>query len=623
MLLIFMLITTNIIFAKEKTKGEISSCYGLSIPLPHGKDTAIETFQDTEVRNYINDLLREKIDVFWISEDINILSAQFKDGSIIDTKEFYKGSFIVPFTDNVYKNNIIIVISTDYNYSSEIKDEGAIQTEIYRIMQPLEFRAYKLKEVKIAQHLGDSVRYSWPCYLQIADACGFFTFEFLIDFETSEFLNNEDFNVFMWPYKPNPASSVEIFKTLSDRKGINSIRQFVKNGGGYVGSCYGAAVAASGSLWPLPLFFIRRAYNVNLKSVPFSSFAIADNWMRPFLDRENMYITVSSFTDKNHPLSYGLNDTVIDFFNGAMFKWIGKKSNAISYHTDVMTKDGESDVDEGLKKDLLNTPSRVATTFGDGKIVQFACHPEYVINIPILFNNIEWKGDPYYGRRTISNALYYANSEENNTNYITTPFNNLQIDIIINNTKNISFQSDASDEFEIIIDKIETIREKINELDEKITILKSEFSSFDEKYESLGGDNRHLRYIQFYDEIYIDYLNRSIKSIEILKSILPLYLVFNESYRNIVDDMKTDIEKRTQNADNYITEIIGMNDYLFNILIKDNYNIIELFHLTKDRRKMINQYEIVLKYIPQIYFNAIKISRTCWYNLQLDLITIK
>jgi len=614
-----MLSTTNIIFAKETTKEDISSCYGLIIPLPHGKDTTIETFQDTKVRNYINDLLREKIDVFWISEDINVLSSPFKDGSKRDTKEFIKGSFIVPFTDDVYKNKIIIVISTDYNYSSEIEDEGTIQTEIYRIMEPLEFQAYKLKEVKITQHLGDSVRYSWPCYLQIADACGFFTFEFLLDFETSEFLNNENFNVFMWPYKPNPASLVEIFKTLSDQKGINSIRQFVKNGGGYIGSCYGAAVAASGSLWPLPLFFVRRAYNVNLKSVPFSSFAIADNWMTPFLDRENMYITVSSFTDKNHPLSYGLNDTVIDFFNGAMFKWIGKKSNAISYHMDVMTKDGGKDVDEGLKKVLLNTPSRVTTTFGDGKVVQFACHPEYVINIPILFNNIEWKGDPYYGRRTISNALYYVNSEGNNLSYSTTPVDNLQIDFIINITKDISVQSDTSDEFEIILDKIETIRDKINELDEKTITLKSDFSFFDEKFESLGGDNRHLRYIQFYDEIYIDYLNRSIKSIESLKSILPLYLVFNESYHNIVDEMKIDIYNRTQNADNYITKIIGMNDYLSGILTKENYNIIELFHLTMDRRKMINQYEIVLKYIPQIYFNAIKTLRTCWYNLQVEV----
>jgi hypothetical protein len=84
--------------------------------------------------------------------------------------------------------------------------------------------------------------------------------------------------------------------------------------------------------------------------------------------------------------------------------------------------------------------------------------------------------------------------------------------------------------------------------------------------------------------------------------------------------MKIDIDNRTQNADNYITKIIGMNDYLSDILTKENYNIIELFHLIMGRRKMINQYEIVLKYIPQIYFNAIKTLRTCWYNLQVEVL---
>ena len=63
-------------------------------------------------------------------------------------------------------------------------------------------------------------------------------------------------------------------------------------------------------------------------------------------------------------------------------------------------------------RSLINTPNRVVSTFGEGKIVQFACNPEYVINISILFKNLDWQGDPYYGQRSIQNALFYASSEK-------------------------------------------------------------------------------------------------------------------------------------------------------------------------------------------------------------------
>ena len=50
---------------------------------------------------------------------------------------------------------------------------------------------------KIVQYLGLPVRYSWPAYLQIADAGGFLNFDFLLDEEITSKLNNNDYNTLM------------------------------------------------------------------------------------------------------------------------------------------------------------------------------------------------------------------------------------------------------------------------------------------------------------------------------------------------------------------------------------------------------------------------------------------
>jgi len=55
------------LYGIEKVDNNISNnCYGFVIPLPSGNDSTYETFLNTKVRNLVNDLLREKIDIYWL-----------------------------------------------------------------------------------------------------------------------------------------------------------------------------------------------------------------------------------------------------------------------------------------------------------------------------------------------------------------------------------------------------------------------------------------------------------------------------------------------------------------------------------------------------------------------------
>ena len=204
----------------EYLKKKNTECYGFIIPLPSGEDTTHETFLDSKISHLINDLLRENITVYRLPSNFSILSKEiFQNGNAYEII-YKKGAFIIPFSGDIYTDALVTSILCDYNKSSEL-GEDSLRIEIYEIMTPLNLATYELVEPKIAQHLGTPTRYAWPCYMQIAESGGFLTMEFLLDNETLHHLNNNDFNVFMWPYRPEPGSIIEVARSLYDEKSLN------------------------------------------------------------------------------------------------------------------------------------------------------------------------------------------------------------------------------------------------------------------------------------------------------------------------------------------------------------------------------------------------------------------
>jgi len=508
------------------------------------------------------------------------------------------------------------VLIFDYIFDCEIEDYS-LNVEVYMILEPLDIDAYKLVEPKIAQHLGTPTRYSWPCFLQIADAGGFFTMEFLLDDETEFCLNNDDFNVFMWPYKPNPARYYEMMNTLSKVKGSNTIREFVRNGGGYIGTCYGAIVASSGSLSPIPIFSLRHAYNPYLSSIPFFDIAISDNLMRPFLDKDNLYITTGEIVDTNHPLSFGMNKTVKEFFNGAWFQFLGRKSSAIGFHRTLTNTNNNGEVPSWLENSVVDTPSWVTSTFGDGKIVQYSSHPEFINNISILFNTIEWDGDPYYGRRTIHNALFYATSEEITKICISTSYRLSFIEKFGKKTVNLPIE-------EINGSIFEDVKTRIYRLNDEIFLLKNiadeskELYLYQNEITSADEISRLIGYTSHFCNIFSEYYDKALATLDILEWIHPLLSEFDELFLKRINDLKISTSLRLNNTEEMMSKTIVIAKTLKNYIENKSSMIFYKIEISRMSRLMLNTYEIGLKYIPQTYFEMIKLVRSSWYHFEAE-----
>ena len=236
--------------------------------------------------------------MYWIATACTVVSKTLFSNTIQDIT-YGKGAYLVPLTTDINYTARAMAVITDYNITSELDPQNTLTIPIYEVLQPLTIPAYRLVEPRIAQHLGKPTRYAWPCYLQIAEDGGFLTMEFLLDTETSTFLNTNDFNVFMWPYNPDPGTILEQYKSLTNHDTCNAIRSFVRNGGGYIGSCYGALAASSGILRPFPVISLRHAYNVNLPCGPFMvGLALSDTIMTRKTSLENtLYVATIDITN--------------------------------------------------------------------------------------------------------------------------------------------------------------------------------------------------------------------------------------------------------------------------------------------------------------------------------------
>ena len=595
-------------------------CYGFVVPLPSGEDSTYESFQNSKVRHLINDLLRENVTVYWSSCNFSAMSKEINNESNIEERCYKKGDFIIAFSGDVYKDVLTTALIYDYNKTSEIEDDVFLKTELYKLMSPVSLETYKLVEPKIAQHFGTPTRYGWPTYIHIAEAGGFLNMEFLLDDETANYLNNNDFNVFIWPYNPKTGTTFEVVKSVANKEGSNAIREFVRNGGGYVGSCYGAQVASSGYILPIPIFSLRHAYNVNLSfNFPFISLSISDTLMRQkHIIDHNLYIATSEIEDTNHPLAYGINKTVKEFFNGALFLWLGPNSANVATFTGLQNEKNSS-VNPFFQKKVLGTPSWVYSTFGDGKVVLFSSHPEIVNNISMLLERYEWEGDPYYGRRTIHNALFYVTS-------------NSLTDIEINNNYPISFIEEMGEKtIDLPIppnneSTFEVIKTRLTALNGNLSVLRNisveniglVTELFNENLIIRGSMFYPVNYMYLYCNFFSDYINKTLSDLEMLDRVYPLLAEYNDSVQQRIDYLKSDLSNRLNHSEKLVFDIITLANNLKDDL-QNKRNILQKLKSIDDARYMLRTFEIGLKYIPQTHFQTLKLVRYCWYNYEASI----
>ncbi|MFH1100561.1 MAG: hypothetical protein V1726_00795 [Methanobacteriota archaeon] len=621
LLCFFILVVPSISLPARQEKLTEESCYGFLVPLPSGTDSTAETFLNSRVRQMINDLLRENVSVFWSSSDFSVLSEDMSPNSSICTRSFEKGTFFIPLSSQRNTTALITAIIFDYNQTNELEPANTLQVPVYYLLSSLSLISYPLVEPKIAQHLGTPTRYGWPCYLLIAEAGGFYTMEFFLDNETSSLLNNQDFNVFMWPYDPDPGTMVEQLQSLTNKEGGNAVRQFVWNGGGYIGSCYGALAASSGFLRPFPYISLRRAYNPDTLCIPpCIGLSISDTIMnRKQILQDTLYVATSTITNTSYPVTYGMNTTVNEFFKGPWFVWLGKNTHQIARVQALYTADLNVQNDPVLQKKVIGTPSWVVSHFGDGKEVLFSSHPEFINNISLLFEGRQWRGDRYYGRRVLHNSLFYVTAEELTTITTTTMYPLAQVERFGEKTTDLSLNTSQDDRFSLLQNRILTLETNLSSFQQMIAEL--EVLSFHMFNTGIWRNSyRYSLYPYHFSDVYKGYCQKARDTIDTLNDVLSLIQEHNFSFdTGDVSSLTNELSSRIDHADQLLSDVHLIAQHLYDLFRSNSSSLIQRLSIIEQSREMLRTFEIGLKYIPQLFFESVKLLHHLWYQYEASI----
>jgi hypothetical protein len=468
------------------------------------------------------------------------------------------------------------------------------------------------------QHLGTPVRYGWPVYLQIADAGGFYSFDFLLDNETADGLNNEEYNVFMWPYLPEPATYGEQFVSLSNSKGMEAIRSFVRNGGGYIGSCYGAFAASSGFLHPFASLSLQYAYNpyLSCKNGCYG-LSLSDSLMwHKFTGFPTHYLATNTVINTSHPLFFGVNHTITDFFKGPWFVWLGQNTQVLAEFSDINAREPEDINPVLLRKVLVGRPNYVTTTFGSGKVILFSSHPEFVSNIPPLFSGQGWDGDPYYGLRILHNALWYTTSVEDVTVETLSSYPKEIITNWINRTTDLPLTGPPGDQFTNIALRITDLSGNLSNFELMTIDLQTLFEPLENNSNIFADGKRLLRYTLVYCWIFQEYINKTLSTIETLEYVIPLIPQNNSLFEYRIINIQKELSTLLNNTDMLIRKVIKKGEYLQKLLSEDKVSFLNKIHLLQERKQLLNLFETGLKYIPQLYFETTMLLRHLWYSYE-------
>lgn len=353
-------------------------CYGYIIPVNKNQTNEMQI----EICKLLNELLRKDIEIFWITNQINISTQALDENNSIDSKNPEKGSYIIPVDENQSKNAISTTIIYKYYFEKNIP--------IFKLMQSLEdLKVYQLVEPKIAIHNGPKVEsYSYPLCVR---KFGFEGYDFFTWDEIPEELNNQEYNMFIWGGGWGIYSELEeLRKPLRYKKVINKISNFVKNGGGYIGSCYGCQRGSSiGSDYYIKLNYY--IYN------PFSKFLTKPG------------IIIQKVVNSNNPVVYGVNEYLpIWHHNGPPVDSCGPNSVPIAEYYDIPDDfPWKSNPPKILKnlwmKRTMGRTSIVSSELGDGRVVTFGSHPEIYFYVD---KYTEYTCPP----RLIYNSIFYVTS---------------------------------------------------------------------------------------------------------------------------------------------------------------------------------------------------------------------
>jgi parallel beta-helix repeat protein len=570
---------------------ELEDCYGIIIPLIHGENLPYTSIQQS-ITNMINDLLRINIPVFWASSNFSSLTRTISNDST-NIRFFKRGAFIVPFTGNSSTNALIISVATDYELGSEI--ETYYPVNMFFIMEPLSIDVYPLNNAKCALRYGLTFGYGdvYP-YSDILYSSGFLDIQLLLDDEVSQKLNNKDFNILIWPGAMANLMGIASLVKAADVKICRSIRDFVNNGGGYVGSCYGADSASSGSI--LPIYIIQK-YKRDLPTIGWlaltSSSVLTVNC--------GAFVTVT-LVNCSHPVSFGLDKIQESFhIGGPVFTWttIDQDTQALGILENIQVEWWRNSVYEKMPPQLIEKyltfvkgkPIWISSNFGEGKIVAFGCHPEF---------NFPNRQD-----RVIDNAVLYTTSDKNTTIQFTSPMLFSEINALSTITSNIDLPN-----YQPIFNEIWNTTNSVNNTCKKIdeTLRNMSINIFMRSEEGQDEEGFPSNLHDFYQQ-WIGTFS---------KALIKLERVYNLTKNTANISSMVAIWRNKTNTDLHAFKDYCMRlVYNSTVLLRKIENYVGSPVERLQLRTMINAVELLYReghnLLNQLWSSTVKIYRNIWY----------
>jgi hypothetical protein len=374
----------------------------------------------TNISNLINNLLNINITIYWTCSNISVISTDLTEEEILEIRFFEKGSFIILLTDDPQINDKATAMIYEFYFNRNVV--------VYKILQPLnDIQVYIMFEPKIALYSRPTV----DCYNY--ELCllngGFLNYEIL----TNDLILNDalkdDFNVFVH----GGMSGGFILPFIDNIKPVTfiahkKIRKFVENGGGYVGSCFGAYISASSTYHPLCLP-MDLSYSPLVNNIIYSRIRITDRPVYRALPGAcaSYFINDTGITvrivNSDNPVAFGLPRIIEknEYLAGPMFleKKLGESNSkdlAIIEEVDInkCKLDCLMELTLFWKTGLISEETKdylarywinysigkaiwVTSEFHGGKIVAFGSHPEYMTS----------RSPP----RIVYNAVFYVCSQ--------------------------------------------------------------------------------------------------------------------------------------------------------------------------------------------------------------------
>jgi len=371
-------------------------CFGFIIPTNSSQSVGIQV----NTSRLINELLRNRIDVYWITSNIHVFCQDLLCKTTSKLRVFEKGSFIVSFSSDSQTNILTSSIVHKYLLYGDI--------DIVRLNQELfEIEAYKLNEPRIAYHNGPWLDCDF--YFPSLYNGGFTNYTFLTWDEIPKKLNIEDFDLFIWGYMAMSDWPQLVRDHVKYMRSTNHVRKFVSNGGGLLGSCMMAYELMAGSflfLYKLKIYFPK------LPSI--TTLSMVNARFQPIMGNGKIIVEI---VDPESPVTYGLpNQVETKHYQGPVFinpKGKTKTIAIVKNFTDEFNPTTRLKINEVYNKLSLNKPIWITSEFGEGRIVGFGDHPELCTfnYVRIIYNSVFYLSSIGPFKVNVSNEISFSNEE--------------------------------------------------------------------------------------------------------------------------------------------------------------------------------------------------------------------